>query len=74
MTAQSIDEKSALMLQRIDAMMRELQALREAVLALGEQPEQRHGQVTKKLLGSLGQAAPDELNYDSDIYAQLFDR
>jgi hypothetical protein len=68
MTGQSNDEKSSLMLQRIDAMMREIQALREMVLALREQPELLHGQVTQKLPGLRGQAAPLESDYGSDFY------
>ena len=68
------------MLDRIDAMMRELQALREAVLSLQEQPEPSEppepssGSITKQLLGSLGQAAPEELNDTSDLYTELFER
>lgn len=62
------------MLDRIDAMMRELQALRETVLSLQEQPEPLSGSLTKQLLGSLGQAAPAELNDTSDLYAQIFEQ
>lgn len=70
MTA-SVTKTSELMLERIDAMMHELQALREAVLSLQEQPS---GQITKQLFGSLGQGTPDELEDKPDIYAQIFEQ
>lgn len=75
MTA-SATKTSEAMLERIDAMMRELQALREAVLSLQEQeqPEPSSGSITRQLLGSLGEAAPEELNDTIDLYAQVFER
>lgn len=71
MTIHSLEQTSETMLERIDLMMRELQALREVVLSL--RPEQA-SQVTKQLLGSLGNAVPGELDQDADIYMQLFDQ
>lgn len=71
MTINSVAQTSEAMLERIDAMMRELQALREAVLSLQSQPT---SQITKQLLGSLGQAQPEELEDYTDIYPQIFER
>ena len=77
MTA-SATKTSEVMLERIDAMLRELQALREAVLSLQDQPEplsgSMAGSLTTQLLGALGQAAPEELDDTTDLYAELFER
>lgn len=73
MTA-SVSKTSEGMLERIDVMMRELQVLREAVLSLQEQPEPSSVSITKQLLGSLGQATPDEIDRMTDFYAELFER
>ena len=67
----SVTKTSEVMLERIDAMMRELQALREAVLSLQEEPP---GQITKQLFGSLGQGTPDEVEDKPDIYTQIFEQ
>jgi hypothetical protein len=71
MTMKSVAPTSEAILEHIDKMMRELQALREAVLSL--QP-QTTGQITKQLLGSLGQAQSEEFEDHTDIYPQLFER
>ena len=73
MTA-SVTKTSEVILERIDAVLRELQALRKTVLSLQDQAGPSSGSLTEQLLGSLGQAAPDELDDTTDLYAELFER
>lgn len=56
---------------RLDAIMRELQTLRQAILVAQPQPT---GSIVDQLWGALGQGTPEELNeVQEDIYLELFD-
>lgn len=58
-------------LMRLDAIMHELQALRQAILVTQPQPT---GSIVDQLLGALGQGTPEELGeLKEDIYLDIFD-
>ncbi|MBV7331783.1 hypothetical protein KFU94_26855 [Chloroflexi bacterium TSY] len=59
-----------LILTRLDAIMSELQAIRQAILITQHKPTES---VVDGLWGSLGQGTPEELQaYDKDIYMDIF--
>lgn len=56
--------------ERLDAIMHELQTLRQALLASQPQPS---SSIVDQLWGSLGHGAPEELQaYDDDIYDDIY--
>lgn len=69
MTIQPIDQTPEQIIRRIDTIITELQTLRHAVsnIARLAQPDQRVTSnavsIVDELAGSLGPAAPDELDY-----------
>jgi hypothetical protein len=73
MALQSMQDSSPTsqaILARLDAVMRELQALRQTLLVAQPAP---NGSVVDRLWGALGQGTTDELaDLDHDIYLELF--
>ncbi|MEZ4659325.1 MAG: hypothetical protein R2911_17315 [Caldilineaceae bacterium] len=70
-TERDIQLNSDAILKRLDAIMRELHSLRQAILAAQQEPTDAF---VDRLWGSLGQGRPDELNvYQQDVYLDLFD-
>jgi hypothetical protein len=58
-------------LLRLDAIMCELQALRQVVLVSQPQPS---GSIVDQLWGALGQGTAEELaDFENDIYLEMFD-
>ena len=70
MTLQTNDPSAKLILQRIDAIIAELQALRQQVVTI-QAPDSPSGDLVAQLAGSLGQGAWDE--YESDLDWKRFD-
>jgi hypothetical protein len=62
---------SEAILRRLDAIMSELQSLRQAILVTHQNAPDS---IVDRLWGSLGQGATDELEvYQRDIYVEMFD-
>ena len=66
---QKVPESPDLILKRIDAIIQELQELRQVVLVQERSPE---GNLAEQLYGALGQGTWDE--YDPDLDWQRFAR
>lgn len=66
----SLETSPEIMLERIDSVLVELRSLRWQVQQL-MQPKQSNG-ITEQLYGALGQASPEEFNYDTDINLYRF--
>ena len=57
-------------LARLDAIMRELQTLRQEILVSQPQPA---GSIVDQLWGAMGQGTPEEVDdLNQDIYLELF--
>lgn len=69
MTIQTNDQSSDLILQRIDAIIAELQALRQQVLI--KQPSKPPANLVDEMAGALGQGTWDE--YDPQLDWKRFD-
>lgn len=60
-----------MIIARLDAIMHELQTLRQAILVSQPQPP---SSIVDQLWGALGQGTPEELNeLQEDIYLEIFD-
>lgn len=77
MAMQSIEQRSGTplttdaILIRLDAIMRELQELRQVLLVTQPQPTVS---IVDQLWGALGQGTPEELaDFKKDIYVEIFD-
>lgn len=69
MALQPFEQTPDTILQKIDEIMDELRVLRQAVVAMKPKPTES---ITAQLLGALGEAQPDELDYSDDIYVKMF--
>ena len=71
MDAQTMEQSPELILKRIDAIIAELQALRQQIIALKTQPEPASRDLVDDLAGSLGQGTREE--YDDMLDWRRFD-
>lgn len=74
MSLQTLDHSPQAILRRLDIVLNELLTLRQAVQKLAK-AETKSVDMVSKLAGSLGPAAPDELDYFNtlDVTWQRFD-
>ncbi len=70
MTLQTNDPSAKMILQRIDTIIAELQALRQQVVTT-QSPDSPSGDLVAELAGSLGQGTWDE--YDAELDWKRFD-
>jgi hypothetical protein len=71
MILQTLEPSPDALLERIDLIMRELQALRQTVQAMTKPTPS--APLAQELFGSLGQGTPEEYEPDIDINWQRFD-